>query len=306
MICPPYLKMGDRIRIVAPARKISLEELQASLNQIKAWGFEPHYSNNIFAQHHQFAGNDALRAADFQAAIDDPSCKAILCARGGYGSVRIIDQLDLKPLVQSPKWIIGYSDITVFHFALHKEGIASLHAPMPIDFNRISKASLFSLKKALIGEAFELKAAPHSFNHSGEVKAPIIGGNLSMIYSLLGSSEALNFKGKILFIEDLCEYLYHIDRMFQNLKRNGCFNDLAGIIVGSLTDMEDNKIPFGKNAEEIAKEYFKDLNIPVAFGVPAGHLDNNQSLIFGKSATLHVEAHQTIISFSNELQPETR
>lgn len=299
MIRPAPLKAGDRIRIVAPARKISLEELQPALNQIEAWGFEAYYTEDLFATHHQFAGADEIRARDLQAALDDPQCKAILCARGGYGSVRIVDQLNYEGLKENPKWLLGYSDVTVFHNALHREGFASLHCTMPVDFKRCSSASLDSLYQALIGSNYSIKADAHAYNHLGSVAAPIIGGNLSMLYSLLGSAEALDLKGKILFIEDLDEYLYHVDRMFYNLKRNGYFTELAGVIVGSLTDMNDNTIPFGEQAEDIAARHFAELNIPIGFGIPAGHLNDNQTLIFGLNAALNVDSDGTTIRFEN-------
>lgn len=299
MISPEALKPGDRIRIVAPARKISLEELGPALEQIKAWGFEAYYTDELFAEDHQFAGTDEVRARDLQAALDDPFCKAILCARGGYGSVRIVDQLNYEGLKENPKWLLGYSDITVFHNALHREGFASLHCTMPIDFKRCTQASLDSLNQALTGSSYSIKADAHTYNHHGSVEAPIIGGNLSMLYSLLGSAEALDLKGKILFIEDLDEYLYHVDRMFYNLKRNGYFNDLAGVVVGSLTDMNDNTIPFGEQAEDIAARHFSELNIPIGFGIPAGHLNDNQTLIFGLNAALDVDSNGTTIRFEN-------
>lgn len=297
---PASLLPGDRIRIVAPARKISLSELEPALRQIEAWGFEPYFTEDLFATENQFAGSDEIRARDFQAALDDPLCKAILCARGGYGSVRIIDQLDFSGFQKLPKWIVGYSDITVFHSAVHQFGIASLHASMPINFSTNSSASLNSMLAALRGEAYEITAPKHHFNKTGKVKASLAGGNISMLYSLLGSAQALDLKGKILFLEDLDEYLYHLDRMMFNLARNGYLKELAGIVVGSLADMNDNAIPFGKTAEEILHDHFRNLDIPIAFGVPAGHLSDNQALIFGLEAELEVDSQQTLIRFADE------
>ncbi len=300
MILPAALKPGDRIRIVAPARKISLSELEPSLNLIESWGFEAFYTEDLFAEENQFAGSDEIRSRDLQAALDDPDCRAILCARGGYGCVRIVDRLNFEAFSQNPKWLIGYSDITVFHSTLHNLGFSSLHATMPGDIPKNTEQSKSSLKKALCGEAYSIKAPSHPFNKAGLVKAPIVGGNISMLYSLLGSPEKLDLKGKILFLEDLDEYLYHVDRMLFNIKRNGYLKEAAGIIIGSLSDMNDNRIPFGENAEEILHRHFQDLEIPIAFKIPAGHLSDNQTLIFGLEAELSVDSRETIIRFSHE------
>lgn len=300
MIRPPKLERGDGIRIVAPARKISLAELQPAIEQIEAWGLQVLYSEKLFAQEHQFAGSDAIRIADFQEAIDDPHCKAILCARGGYGSVRIIDSLDFSSFKQRPKWIIGYSDVTVFHSALHGLGFASLHASMPIDFHKNSLQGLKSLKQAISGSDYRIEAPANSRNKVGSAKAPIVGGNLSILYSLLGSRDSIDTKGKILFLEDLDEYLYHVDRMMFNLKRNNYFDEAAGIIVGALSDMNDNSIPFGESAADILNRHFQDLSIPIAYDIPAGHLNDNQALIFGIETELKVDSHGSTISFSHE------
>lgn len=300
MIKPPYLKPGDCIRIVAPARKLSYEDLEPALHQIESWGFRASYSELLFSEDHQFAGNDAIRSQDMQAALDDPDCAAILCARGGYGSVRIIDLLRFEKFKARPKWLLGFSDITVFHSALHRLGYASLHSSMPINFPQNTQQSLKSLASALKGEAYELKAPSHPFNKAGACRAPIVGGNLSILYSLLGSRDALQLEGKILFFEDLDEYLYHIDRMLYNLKRNAYFDGLAGMIIGALSDMNDNRIPFGESAQEIVHRHVKDLDIPIAFGLPAGHLNDNQTLIFGLEADLSVDSRETIIRFSDE------
>lgn len=306
MIRPPALKNGDRIRIVAPARKISREELKPALQQIADWCFEAYYTERLFAEDHQFAGNDHTRIADFQEALDDPECSAILCARGGYGSVRLIDHLQFNGFKAHPKWLIGYSDITVFHSALHNLGFASLHATMPINFPSNSSASLNSLLSALSGKQYAIEAPVHRFNKVGQCKAPVIGGNISMLYSLLGSPQQLNCKGKILFLEDLDEYLYHVDRMLYNIRRNGYLDQVAGIIVGSLSDMNDNTIPFGASAEEILNRHFQDLDIPIAFGIPAGHLNDNQTFIFGLDVQLEIDSQKTIIRFPDESKSKTR
>ncbi len=306
MKSPEPLKKGDRIRIVAPARKISREEMEPALEKIKAWGFEPYCSEDLWAEHHQFAGKDELRIRDFQAALDDPECKAILCARGGYGSVRLIDALNFEAFKHQPKWLIGFSDITVFHLALHNLQFCTLHASMPINFKTNTSKSLVSIKQALVGEDYEIIAEAHPYNRPGLMEGQIIGGNLSMLYSLLGSPTSIETEGKILFFEDLDEYLYHVDRMMWNLKRNGYFNQIKGVLIGTLCDMNDNTIPFGETAEEIVHRHFMEYDFPVAFNIPAGHQADNQCLIFGKQVRVQIDSDQTLISFQNESQPKTR
>lgn len=289
MITPPPLKIGDKVGILSTARKISREELQPAVSLLEKWGFQVVFGEHLFKEHHQFAGTDEERRSDLQAFINDDDIKAILCARGGYGSVRIIDNVDFSPLRKKPKWIGGYSDVTVLHNKLSQMGIESLHCTMPINFRDNTPRALESLRKALFDEKISYTVEGHSFNKKGEASAEITGGNLSMIYSQAGSNTKLETEGKVLFIEDLDEYLYHIDRMMYNLKRNGYLENLAGLIVGGMSDMNDNQIPFGQSAEEIIQEHIHGYSYPVCFGFPAGHLNDNRSLIFGRKATFKVE-----------------
>ncbi len=300
---PPALRAGDRIRIVAPARKISPTEMAPALKQIEAWGFEPYYTERLWAEADQFAGSDETRIADLQEALDDPQCRAILCARGGYGSVRLIDALDFRAFEQAPKWLMGFSDITVFHLALHNLGWASMHSSMPINFASNSSKSLASIYQALSGESYQIEAPNHPYNRPGTMQGEIIGGNLSMLYSLLGSPTSVNTQGKILFFEDLDEYLYHLDRMMWNIKRNGYLEQVEGVLIGTLSDMNDNSIPFGEQADDILKRHLDAYPFPVAFGIPAGHQSDNQCLIFGTEAHIKVGADKTLISFQNESKP---
>ncbi len=293
---PESLQKGDSIGIVSTARKISKEELQHAVSVLESWGLKVVFGKNLFAEHHQFAGTDEQRRSDFQHFMDDENIRVILCARGGYGTVRIIDDLDFTEFLKKPKWVCGYSDVTVLHSKLATLGVESLHCSMPVNFEKNTQESLESLRKALFGEPLFYEVGNHKSNKKGETEAEIIGGNLSMIYSQTGSETAVKTDGKILFLEDLDEYLYHIDRMMQNLQRNHLFKNAKGIIIGSMTDMNDNTIPFGKNAEEILSEYFKDLNIPICFGFPAGHLNDNRALIFGRKARLKV-AEKTMLKF---------
>ena len=295
MIFPEKLKIGDKIGIISPARKITLNELDPAIKTIESWELKVELGSNLFEVDNQFSGTIEQRSTDLQTMIDDDSIKAILCARGGYGTVQIIDNIDFSKLKNKPKWIVGYSDVTVLHSHLNKLGIASLHATMPINFKTNAKESLASLKNGLFGNENNILCGPHPFNKFGKVEAEVVGGNLSILYSLLGSNSDVDTDGKILFIEDLDEYLYHIDRMMMNLKRNGKFTKLKGLVVGSMSDMNDNTIPFGKTAEEIILEYIKEFDFPVCFNFPAGHLDDNRTLVFGKECTLEINENGVIL-----------
>ncbi|NCT17851.1 MAG: LD-carboxypeptidase [Flavobacteriaceae bacterium CG2_30_34_30] len=300
MIRPSFLKKGDKVAIVSTARKVSLEELQPALQLLKSWQLEAIIGKTIGAEEHQFSGNDFLRAEDFQCMLNNPEIKAIWCARGGYGTVRIIDLLDFNEFKKHPKWIIGYSDVTVLHSHLHVLGFESLHAQMPVDINNKSEATIETLRQALFGEEYVIGCvAKDAQTKVGIARGQLVGGNLSILYSLCGSPSAIDTKGKILFIEDLDEYLYHIDRMLQNLKRNGYFENLAGFIVGGMAKMNDNTIPFGKTAEEIIAETVSGYNFPVCFGFPAGHMEDNQAIILGREVVLEVGEWKTSLAFKN-------
>ncbi|MCW3105366.1 MAG: hypothetical protein JWO09_3806 [Bacteroidetes bacterium] len=296
MTTPPYLKKGDRIGIVACARKISKEELQPAVDMLQAWGLEVVFGQNLFKQQHQFSGTDEERAADLQAMLDDPAIKAVISARGGYGTVRIIDRIDFTKFRQQPKWVIGYSDITVLHSHIYNFGIETLHATMPINFTKNAEATE-TLRKALFGEKLSYEVGSHPLNRKGNAEAELVGGNLSLLYALTGSASDLDTKGKILFIEDLDEYLYHIDRMMISLKRSGKLSSLAGLIVGGMSDMKDNAVPFGKTAEEIIIDAVKEYDYPVCFDFPAGHIDRNFALMIGRKVKLSVGNEGAEVSF---------
>ena len=291
MIIPPYLQLGDTIGIVAPARKISLEELQFSINWLKSKGFQVVFAPNLFAEEHQFAGSDEIRQQSFQAMIDNPNVKAILSARGGYGSARIIDKIDFSHFHENPKWLCGYSDFTVFHSHLASQNIsASLHSTMPISMNEETIYNCNALFDALIGKKMELSGHNHPYNQYGTSAGKIVGGNLSILYSMLGSPSDINTNGAILFLEDLDEYLYHIDRMIVALKRAGKFDHLAGLIIGGMSDMHDNTIPFGYSAEEIIMKHCQEYDFPIAFNIPVGHGKDNKTLKLGVSSKLIVSS----------------
>lgn len=287
MLQPEFLKKGDKIGIIAPARKVSMEEMLPAIEILNSWGLEVVLSKNLFCQENQFSGSDEQRAEDLQSMLNDSSIKAIISARGGYGTLRIIDNIDFSTFIQKPKWVIGYSDITVLHSHIHTLGIATIHATMPINFSKNTEATE-SLRKRLFGEPITYNFESHPLNKNAEnnIEGEIIGGNLSLLYALAASNSEIDTKGKILFIEDLDEYLYHIDRMMLNLKRSGKLIHLKALVVGGMTDMKDNAIPFGKTAEEIILDAVKEYNYPVYFGFPAGHIDRNLALCFGKRVQL--------------------
>ena len=298
MILPKELKITNNIGIISTARKISLEELTPAIKILESWGLNVVLGRNLFEQDNQFSAKISQRSADLQQMIDNDSIRAILCARGGYGTVQIIDNIKFSNLRNNPKWIIGYSDITVLHSHLNNLGIASLHATMPINFENNSIESLQSLKNSLLGKSNRIECKSHAFNRLGKADAEIVGGNLSILYSLLGSNSDIDTEGKILFIEDLDEYLYHIDRMMMNLKRNGKLAKLKGLIVGGMKDMNDNEIPFGKSVEKIILEHTKKYDYPICFGFAAGHINDNRCIKLGVSSVL--EINENGVSLSQE------
>ncbi|HLU84865.1 MAG TPA: LD-carboxypeptidase [Vicingaceae bacterium] len=295
---PQALKIGDKISIISTARKISLEEVQPAINLLTEWGLEVVLGKNLFAEDHQFAGTKVQRLADLQQALNNGEITAIFCARGGYGTVQLIDEIDFSDFKKHPKWIVGYSDVTVLHNHINQHfGLATLHATMPINFKTNTKAALQSLKDALFDNTLNYQCASHAYNRLGEARGELVGGNLSILYSLTGTTSQINTEGKILFLEDLDEYLYHIDRMMQNLKRAGMLHGLKGLLIGGMTDMNDNTIPYGHSAIDIIKNIVADYDFPVAFGFPAGHLADNRALIMGEEVVLKVEEGGTTLTF---------
>ena len=295
---PQALKIGDKISIISTARKISLEEVQPAINLLTEWGLEVVLGENLFAEDHQFAGTKVQRLADLQKALNNDEIKAVFCARGGYGTVQLIDEIDFSHFKKQPKWIVGYSDVTVLHNHINQHfGVATLHATMPINFKTNTTEALQSLKDALFGNTLNYQCASHAYNRLGEAKGELVGGNLSILYSLTGTASQINTEGKILFLEDLDEYLYHIDRMMQNLKRAGMLHGLKGLLIGGMTDMNDNTIPYGHSAIDIIKNIVSEYDFPVAFGFPAGHLADNRALIMGEEVVLKVEEGGTTLTF---------
>ncbi len=256
---------------------------------LQSWGLDVVLGDTVNASYHQFAGDDQMRAADMQRFIDDDSIKAIFAARGGYGSIRIIDDIDFSNLSKYPKWFIGFSDITIFHLHLQTNyGLQSIHGQMPVNIPDASSKSLETLRMALFGEELAYEVTPNTLNRAGTGTGILTGGNLSLLVATLASKSDVDYAGKMLFIEDVGEYLYAIDRMMHTLKRAGKLEKLAGLIVGGFSETKDNDIPFGQTVPEIIMNVVKDYSYPVCFDFPAGHIPNNDSLILGKTAILNV------------------
>lgn len=298
MLTPKNLKIGDTIGILSTARKFTSEQLEFCTQILNTWGFKVVIGSSINAEEHQFAGSDQLRADNLQAFIDDPNIDAILCARGGYGTMRIIDQIDFSKFIQNPKWICGFSDVTVLHQHLQNLGIASIHSSMPSLFpNNVEHITLKSLENALKGNELIYRVKISSDNlRMKNIDAEIVGGNLSLVYALQGSASDINTDGKILFIEDLDEYFYHIDRMMCSLDRAGKLKNLAALVVGGMTDMKDNSIPFGMNVPEIIHHYTQKYNYPVFFDFPAGHWENNFAIRLATSAKIEIKNDEYIFT----------
>lgn len=294
---PPPLKRGDKIAITCPAKKLPLAMTDA-VSLLQSWGLEVVLGETVTASYHQFAGDDALRARDMQRFIDDDSIKAIIAARGGYGVIRMIDLVNFTRLATHPKWIAGFSDITLLHSHLITNyQLPCIHGQMPLNIPDASARSLDTLRKALFGEALNYRLMPHPLNRSGEASGILIGGNLSLLIAQSGSVSDLDYSGKILFLEDVGEYLYAIDRMLRCLKRAGRLSKLAGLIIGGFTDMKDNDIPFGQTIPEIIMDVVAGYDYPVCFDFPAGHVPDNCSLVLGKNISMAVGATGSAVKF---------
>ncbi len=307
LVTPPYLKQGDTIAIVAPAgilrgRKATVDKAK---KLAESWGLKVVLGKNMFNQNNHFAGTDNERCQDFQDALDNPNIKAIWAARGGYGSVRILDKLDFNKFKKSPKWIIGYSDITTFHNHIHNLGVETIHAMMATSLEEKPEEiieTIASFKKALFGEDLKYVFADNELNRKkrlsiSELKGQLIGGNLAILTSMLGSKSQLNTEGKILFIEEIGEYKYSIDRMLQSLKRAGYFTNVKAIIVGDMSLIKKNSTKWGSSIEQLILDVIPQ-DVPVLFDFPAGHEADNRALIFGRNVTLEVDMKNCLLDFS--------
>ncbi|MBT8252638.1 MAG: LD-carboxypeptidase [Flavobacteriaceae bacterium] len=303
LIQPDYLKAGDTVAIVAPSG--ILNDKEAEIERAKAllegWGLKVKIGNNIFNKAGHFAGSDSERKSDLQQAINDPNISAVWSARGGYGTVRVIDQIDYSALKTNPKWIIGYSDITALHNDLNNQGIESIHAMMcsslPEDLTEID-STIHSFKKAIFGEPLSYVIPGSEYNRSGDATGALVGGNLTLLHTMLGSRSTINTNGKIVFFEEIGEYAYHIDRMLMSLKRAGFFNGCKGVIVGDISKVRENTTPWGKPIEQLVLDALVDYDFPIAFGFPAGHEKDNRALILGRRISLKVDTLKTKVVFS--------
>ncbi len=296
---PQYLKKGDTIGIVCPAGFMPIEKAQTCISTLKEWGYNVKMGSTM--QSHSanyFSGTDQERLEDFQQMLDDDNVDAILCARGGYGFGRIIDQVDFSAFKKKPKWIIGFSDITVLHAHLYANyKIASIHAPMAAAFNVDEHNNIYieSLRKALSGEEARYECTPHTFNKRGETIAKLVGGNLTLIAHLIGTPSDFKTKGRILFLEDVGEYLYNVDRMLYQLKRSGKLDTLSGLIIGGFTDSKDTERPFGKTVYEIIHDVVKEYEYPICFNFPVSHEKENYALKVGVRYKFKVGRNRVVL-----------
>ena len=294
MIIPPYLKRGDKVGVVAPANKVDREKTLSGTQILEKWRLEVILGLHVFNSYHQFSGTDEQRLADLQSMIDNPDIKAIFMARGGYGSTRIVDRINYNSLQLNPKWICGFSDITAFHLSLYRHDIASLHSPMPSTFHYSNSNSMEKMRQFIFGESIVIQTGQHPENRIGEARGRIVGGNLSVICTSIGTSSEISTPGNILFIEDVGEQLYHLDRMMVQLKRTGLLSGLAGLIVGQFSEMEDNEVSFGLNSNQIIHSHIQEFDFPVAYNFPIGHTSENIPIPIGMEAVLTVDENSTL------------
>ena len=303
-IQPQHLKAGDSVAIVAPSGILKNREKEINLAKelLKSWGLNVVVGEHVFKKDNHFAGTDDERADDFQKALDNPSLKAIWCARGGYGTVRMIDKIDYTKFKEKPKWVIGYSDITAIHNQLNIEGSESIHAMMCTslrgDLEDIEDA-IETFRCALFGQPLSYTVEGSKHNKSGNTSGPLVGGNLTLLHTMLGSKTSIDTSGKVLFIEEIGEYKYHIDRMLQSLKRAGYFENLTGLIVGNMSNMRKNTTPWGTTVEQLILDVVAEYDFPVLFDFPAGHEDDNRALILGRTIELKVNKESSLVTFTN-------
>ncbi|MDQ2658718.1 MAG: LD-carboxypeptidase [Bacteroidota bacterium] len=305
MIIPPKLKSGDIVAIVAPSRKVSPAQLDAALIVLESWGLTTKLGNNIFSDRHSYlAGTDDERCEDFQSMIDDPQVKAIFCARGGYGSTRIVEDIDFTPLKRSPKWVIGFSDITAFHLRLLSVDVASMHATMPIFFGREeAQASVETIGKALFDGECNIVFPAGPYNRPGKASGQVLGGNLSLIADALNTPSDPQMDGKILIVEEVDEYYYKLDRMFTQLRRTGKLRNLAGLVIGHMTDIKNSDLDFGETVFDIVTHAVRDYNYPLAFSFPSGHANPNDAWIQGAPAVLNIGSNSSTLAYPNIYSP---
>ncbi len=300
LIQPPFLKVGDTVAIVAPSGilKNRNDEVEQAVALLKSWGLHALVGNNVFKKADHFAGTDDERCEDFQKALDDPKISAIWVARGGYGTVRILDKLDYTKFREHPKWLIGYSDITALHNQFHNEGYQSIHALMCVSLTKDLeevKEALATFKSTIFGNPVNYTLLGSEYNREGVASGPLVGGNLTMLHTMLGSKTSIDVSGKILFIEEIGEYKYHIDRMLQSLKRAGYFDNCKGVIVGDMSKLRINTTLWGSSIEQLILDALSEYDFPIAFNMPAGHEKDNRAMVLGKTIDLSVDKSKSSI-----------
>lgn len=296
---PRLLKKGDTVLVIGTARQKPMSQISSGIRVLESWGLIVVPGQHVFKQHHQFSATDLERAADLQWAINHPKAKAVFLIGGGYGTLRIINLINAHVLLKFPKWFIGFSDITVLHAWLFNKGMASIHGPMVFQYNS-QPENTQHLKTLIFGKRPSVKIRSHNLNVYGSTKGFLYGGNLSILYALTGSAEQIPCALPIvLFIEDIDEYLYHIDRMMLQLLRSKQFKSICGVIVGDFTDIKDNAVPYGSSAYTIIQNAFSALNIPLCFGFPSGHGKINKSLLLGARVALNVNAKYSELLYLN-------
>jgi muramoyltetrapeptide carboxypeptidase len=297
MITPRFLKPNDKVVILSPSGKIESQWVEGLKEVLESYGLIVSVSEHALCGKGRFAGTDEERIKDLQEAIDDQDVRAIFCSRGGYGLARIIDKIDFSSLAKDPKWVVGFSDITVLHNALSRVGVVSIHGIMAKHIT-LKAEGLENLMSILFGHEVDYEIPAHEFNKEGDTAGELVGGNLSVLYGLRGTPFDIDYSGKILFIEDLGERLYHIDRMIQNLRLGGVFEQIRGLVVGQFTDIDEDD-SFAGGVYGVIAEAVKDYNIPVCFNFPAGHVENNQPLKMGAEYYLEVQKNKTILKCLN-------
>ncbi|GGI56449.1 S66 peptidase family protein [Winogradskyella haliclonae] len=304
MIQPPYLKAGDTVAIVAPSGILKNREgeVQQAVLLLKKWGLHAVVGKHVFSKADHFAGTDEQRCEDFQNALDDPKISAIWCARGGYGTVRILDKLDFTKFKKKPKWLIGYSDITALHNQFHNQGFQSIHALMCVSLTKDLddiRETLNTFKSTIFGNPVDYTLEGSKYNKVGNTSGQLVGGNLTMLHTMLGSETSIDTSGKILFIEEIGEYKYHIDRMLQSLKRAGYFKDCKGLVVGDMSKMRKNTTLWGSSVEQLVLDALAEYDFPIAFNMPAGHEKDNRAMVFGKTIELEVTKEKSSVTYKN-------
>ena len=299
MIQPPALNPGDLIYITAPAKLMDTQAVTYAKKHLEENGFKVLISKNCLGKHHYFSGTDEERLWDLQFGIDHPDVRAILCARGGYGSIRLVDRINWANMLREPKWLIGFSDITVFHHRLNKLGVQSIHGSMPINFEKNTEAALTTLVNTLKGSWPQFLLPSNQSNKVGIATGNLIGGNLSIVYSMLGTDDQYDFEDSILFLEDLGEHYYQVERMFFALKKSGDFQKIKGLIIGGISELEDTDPPLGRTIEEIVLDQLMFTRIPVLFNFPGGHIEDNRAMVFGKKIQLTVSEEEASVVYLN-------